>query len=153
MHPPSLSGPCPVLFAHGQGYTSQDVNQPATNPPVSHIRLTCQAFASASAVPFPWTLELESGSRALTVYDVLAKIHASLARPVTEGEYTRFHPSHQEMARFACTRRQRVPSGFPARGPEGFTRSDFLGDSTFFMGIYQAADGSLVLRLSSSPGP
>lgn len=135
------------------GYNADGLNQPATHPPMGHLRFTCHVFARNGSMFFPWFFDVHSEhpSQPLTVMNVLAGVYQTLRRSVNETEYFHFDETQRQIAHHTSAHRNQAHQASSSSATT-CVRADFLGDSCYFAGIVAAADGSLALRLTSPPG-
>lgn len=106
--------------------TPQELNEPASHPPSSHITLVIPGLI--------WNIEVSS-PRTVTVNDIIRALYEKLQRPASNEEYSQHTPPVQQIASLAFAARKKMPG-------EGVKRFDFLGPKTRFAGLSRSQDGT-----------
>ncbi|KAI6027054.1 hypothetical protein EDC04DRAFT_2719197 [Pisolithus marmoratus] len=122
----------------------EELNHPATNPPITRMRITHDAIPQ-------WPIDLElrydeypasaGPPPPITLGDVLYTIHSSLHRHISHSDWNRLSDSEQLPINRAYTRRYRsVPSMADAEANRGIKRVDYLRENYIFKGLVRASD-------------
>lgn len=117
------------MTAHGAPTRlPEDVaDQPATNPPLSKMRLICRDL--------PWRISVHN-SKGVTIHDILEQVHKELDQPLTEGEWWIAKEEDRERALAAYKYNCSEDAGDIKRKlEEGVKRLDWLGKKTMLVAI------------------
>ncbi|KAG6332083.1 hypothetical protein ID866_7006 [Astraeus odoratus] len=122
----------------------EELQQPATNPPTTRMRITHDAIPH-----WPIDLELQSNDYQtasmpppITLGDVLYMIHSSLHRQISHHDWARLRDFEQEAIARAYARRCRsTPSVADLEASQGVKRVDYLTDRPIFRGLLRSHDG------------
>ena len=124
--------------------SQEELRQPATNPPITRMRITHQSIRQ-----WPIDLKLQydeyqmgSGTQTpITVGDVLYMIHTSLRRQITHDDWYRLSNFKHDAVTQAYYRRCRsVPSMQTLETRQGVKRVDYLKEKYMFAGLIKAFD-------------
>jgi hypothetical protein len=137
--------------------SSYDLEQPATNPQMTRVRVVCDAIPQ-------WPVDLQVVGTSLsphrrrraalpylTLEDVILAVHATLHRKISHEEWGRLSMSQETEVSRAYTHRYKASgSDWEVRQQqsEGVKRVDFLLKNTWFKGFtWAGSDSSGVERL------
>jgi hypothetical protein len=152
------------LVAPGQSalLTLDDLSQPATHPPITRLRIVCDAIpqwptelqynpyaAAAAAIPLS-AGGGGGGAPPITLGDVLIALHRSLQLRISHLDWARLNVSEETAVARAYTRRCRaVPHLAQFEASQGVRRVDYLLDRVVFRGLVRVhgVDGFETLRL------
>ncbi|KAI0737781.1 hypothetical protein C8Q80DRAFT_1114587 [Daedaleopsis nitida] len=156
----------------GTPVTLEELLEPATHPPVYHMRIVCEQLPDWPIVLEPHTTarerERESSSPFLsarvparaadeapiTVYDVLMAVHRTVQRRIAQTDWVRLTRRQTNAISAAYTRRCRTyPSAQAFEEAQGVRRVDYLFDQYMFRGIMRenAQDGFARMKLLVGP--
>ncbi|KAF7976650.1 hypothetical protein HWV62_5977 [Athelia sp. TMB] len=141
----------PVRFINGlpAELSMEELREPATHPPITHMRITCDAIPQ-------WPIELEyhpydasgqhlslpsagGGVPPVSLGDVLFAIHSALHTQISHLDWGRLTISEETAIARAYTRRCRsAPSIEQLEASQGVKRVDFLLDRFVFRGLVRA---------------
>lgn len=123
-----------ILVVHRQGYSELSVEQldaPATSPPVRFMSIACDAL--------PWTIQVSSSNaRNLTVGDVLWSLYRGLRSKANKTDWERLSSDTKRRVRDAWVARCMRQQSLRQRNYEesqGLRRVDFLCGNIGFMGL------------------
>lgn len=122
----------------------EELNLPATNPPITRMRITHDAIPD-------WPIDLElrydeypitaGPPPPITLGDILYMIHSSLHRQITHHDWNKLSDSEQTAVARAYTRRYKnVPSTAELEASQGVKRVDYLRERYIFKGLIKAPD-------------
>lgn len=115
--------------------------QPATYPPVTALRITCDVF------PFPWLIEARN-PRGVTVLDVLDAIYTTVRTRIRSVEWDAMSEKHRERVSAVFHHRWTSSPDPPRVRANGVIRSDTVLQSTYFAGLTPSPDLAFVFILS-----
>ena len=115
--------------------------QPATYPPVSALRITCDVF------PFPWPIEARN-HHGVTILDVLDAIYNAARARIRPLEWDRMAEKHKERVGAHFHHRWTSSPDPPRVRANGVVRSDCLLQSTYFAGLSPSPELGFVFILS-----
>ncbi|TDL21346.1 hypothetical protein BD410DRAFT_789782 [Rickenella mellea] len=127
------------------------LEQPATDPPMKHITITCPSLS-----PFisDWAINVghPEASKPVSVGALLRAVQASLQTQIWQAEWSRLSLSRSAEVGEAYTRRCRALESFATAAEfqrnQGVRRVDFLVDRYFFGGVlWTNLDGMDCLKL------
>ncbi|KDQ54281.1 hypothetical protein JAAARDRAFT_38441 [Jaapia argillacea MUCL 33604] len=140
-----------------------DLAQPATHPPTTHMRITCDAIPQWPIdLQFPSTPSIPTNSLLLqvpvhpqaitpiTLGDVLTAIHRSLQTQITHLDWAKLNMSQEmEISRAYRRRCKTFPSVEQFEASQGVRRVDYLGKKVCFRGLVRerGTDGFENLKL------
>ena len=158
-----LSSPFSPMRTYGPGHigllAQDELIQPATNPPITKLRIVCDAIPQ-------WPLELQPNAHMTNPYlspgmmyqippialgDVLVAIHMHLQRRITHADWAKL--THKEMVavgRAYTERCRNAPQGTAEHElAQGVKRVDFLLGRTKMVGLVrqQPLDGWEIMKL------
>jgi len=141
---------------HTTTLSGYDLEQPATNPQLTRVRIVCDAIPQ-------WPVDLQVVGTSLsphrrhraalpylTLEDIIHAVHASLHRKISHGEWGRLSSSQEtEVARTYTYRYKASGSEWDERQQrsEGVKRVDFLLKNSWFRGFTWLEAESGVERL------
>ena len=129
----SMFGPFSSQLSYSTVYT-----QPATEPPLHHLTISC--------INLPWMIEVTAkpGAQYITVFDILHALHRSLSLGVTQAEWSAFDHTIRDPVLNAYTQRYRSiadPHDSDVERARGILRVDFLRDRRAFAGLSLVLNG------------
>jgi hypothetical protein len=136
--------------------SAYDLEQPATNPPMTRVKIVCDAIAQwpVDLQVIGTSLEPHRRRRAalpyLTLEDVVHAVHASLHRKISHGDWGDLSVSRRTEVARAYTRRYKTSGSDWAvrqQQSEGVKRVDFFLKYTWFKGFTWLEPESGVERL------
>ncbi|KAG6859583.1 hypothetical protein C0991_000472, partial [Blastosporella zonata] len=146
-----LAVPFEPLIAYGRGETPvvlprEDLAQPATNPLITRMRITCDELPAEWVVDIDLPLEqqeyfMRNGYELppITVLDVLAAVHRVLHKPISHRDFGHLSQSTNTEVSNAYWRRckaaARSQQEYEREQSNGIKRVDYLRGKTRFMGL------------------
>lgn len=121
----------------------EELNQPATNPPITKMRITHDAIPQ-----WPIDIKLQYDELQVTVMpppitlgDVLYMTHSSMRRQISHQDWAKLSDSRHDAVARAYTRRyRRVPSFAEVEASQGVKRVDYLEERFLFKGLIRMND-------------
>ncbi|KAI0684383.1 hypothetical protein C8Q76DRAFT_636527 [Earliella scabrosa] len=154
----------------GTPLTLEELLEPATHPPVRHMKITCAALGDWPIVlephttardrerehssPFLSVSARQSEEAPITVYDVLMAIYRTVQRRISQTDWAKLTRRQTNEVSAAYTRRCRTyPSAQAFEEAQGVRRVDYLLEKYMFRGIMRenAADGFSKMKLLTGP--
>jgi len=120
-----------------------ELSQPATSPPVTSLRITCDVF------PCHWPIEPHN-PRGVTIRDIFEAIYAVVQTPIRRTEWAGLSDKQRDRITDVFDQRWNLSSDpWRVRG-NGVTRADCLLHSTSFSGLSMSFERgrSCILTLS-----
>ncbi|KAG6327239.1 hypothetical protein ID866_11850 [Astraeus odoratus] len=135
--PMRVIGPGQLLLLSGQ-----ELNAPATNPPIRRMRITHHAIPQWPIdIKVPYRYQTAFRPSYVTVGDVLYTMHTSLRRQISHRDWAGLWDSGRDAVTRAYTRRcQRYPSFSEREMSRGVRRIDFLREWYTFKELIKADD-------------
>ncbi|KAL4064708.1 hypothetical protein V8B97DRAFT_1987251 [Scleroderma yunnanense] len=121
----------------------EELSQPATNPPITRMRITHDAIPQW---PIDIKLQYDEIQMAampppITLGDVLYMIHFSMRRQISHHDWAKLSDSQHDAIALAYTRRYRRVSSFAeVEASQGVKRIDYLEDRFIFKGLIRMND-------------
>jgi hypothetical protein len=127
----------------------EDLKQPATHPPLTRLRITCDIIPQ-------WPIELEynpyqngellsvaaPAAPPITLGDVLIALHRSLNQKISHVDWARLTLSEETAVSRAYARRCRAAGSVEMlERSQGVRRVDFLLERVWFKGLIRSGDG------------
>lgn len=113
---------------HDQPLTSTDLAQPATQPPLESLEITCGFF------PGNWPITIRR-PRGITVGDVLEAIHTAIIRRISHAEWEAFSERQREGIKIVFNNRWQAAADPDVCRQNGVLRMDCLLQHTLFGGL------------------
>ncbi|GLB42534.1 hypothetical protein LshimejAT787_1105490 [Lyophyllum shimeji] len=141
------------LYGTGQStlLPSEDMIQPATHPPISRLRIICDAIPQ-----WPCELQLDPYQTGgyqpppISLSDVLVAVHRNMHRPIGDADWLRLGEQGKIAVANAFSRRCRATSTtFDHERSKGVKRVDYLLGRTQMRGLVRAtsSEGWEVMKL------
>ncbi|KAI0757998.1 hypothetical protein C8Q74DRAFT_1319904 [Fomes fomentarius] len=149
----------------GTPLTLDELLEPATHPPVYHMKISCDLLPDWPIVlephtttrererersPFLSVSQRESEESPITVYDVLMAIYRTVQRRIGQTDWAKLSKRQMNAVSAAYTRRCRTfPSAQAFEEAQGVRRVDYLLEDYMFRGIMRenARDGFAKMKL------
>jgi hypothetical protein len=140
--------------------SAYELEQPATNPPMTCLRVVCDAIPQwpVDLLVIGTSLRPHRQRRGalpyLTLEDLMHAVHASLHRKISHEDWGRLSELQERDVTHAYVRRCRASGSDWAMRQEGVKRVDFLLGNTWFKGFtwLQSENEIKRLKLLTHPG-